>query len=305
MSSSVTNTQDWRGKLDSLVANFDINTILQSRWVQQTPLWLNILMVVLLAYAFAEFTWRVITPATSYTTTPQHASSGSQQRQAARLDSVSDMHLFGVAKTDQIQQQNIKKTQLRLSLHGVFASTDPAQAVAIISQSKGEAGKAYKVGATVPGGAVVHQVKSNEVILKRNGRLESLPLPRERLSKPITKRSTKRASAVRNVQANQKLRNLQNTFAKNPKKFWRNIRIEPQMDKATNQIKGYSIFHNDPSVMQSLGIKPGDIVTMVDGQSVADPTVGIQLMNKFKSGNRFSLTVERNGQTQAINVNMR
>jgi len=304
MSSLITQTSDWRARAESLLANFDINTILQSRWVQQTPLWLNILMVVLLAYAMAEMTWRIITPSSSTSITASRSNNVAQQRQSARLNTIGDMHLFGIAQNKNVKPQNIKKTQLNLALHGVFASTDPAQSVAIIADGKRAKGRAYKVGDSIKG-SVVFEVKPTEVILKRNGRFESLPLPRERL--PLAnnrKSSSQQSSTVRNVQSNQRLRNLRNTFVKNPDKFWRNIRIEPAIDNATGNVKGYTIRHNDQKVMRAMGILPGDVVTSVNSQPLTDPTVAVGLMEQFKSGKEFSLTVERNGRTQTINVKM-
>ncbi len=304
MSSSVTDTQAWRDKLLSTIDSFDFNAVLQSRWVQQTPLWLNIFMVILLAYALAEFTWRVLTPASTYSISTQQIASQTQQRQSARLNTVGDMHLFGIAQSNKVQQLDIKKTQLRLALHGVFASTDPAQAVAIIAEGKTDAGRAYKIGDNVPGGAVVHEVKANEVILRRNGNLESLPLPRDRLPDSAFKQPAKTVATVRNVQANQKLRKLRDTFVKSPEKFWQNIRIEPAFDAASGKVKGYTIRHNDPAIMQAMGIQPGDVVTGVNGAPLTDPTVAYGLIEQMKSGNEFSLTVDRNGLTQTINVNM-
>lgn len=304
MSSSIIQTNDWRARLESLLTNFDINTLLQSRWVQQTPLWLNILMVVLLAYAMAELTWRIITPSSSSLVTSPQNSNTVQQRQSARLNTIGDMHLFGIAQSNNAKPQNIKKTQLNLALHGVFASTDPAQSVAIIAEGKKAKGRAYKIGDSIKG-SVVYEVKATEVILKRNGRFESLALPRERL--PLgnnRKTKSQRVSTVRNVQSNQRLRNLRNTFVKNPDKFWRNIRIEPAIDNVSGNVKGYTIRHNDQKIMRAMGILPGDVVTSVNGQPLTDPTVAVGLMEQFKSGKEFSLTVERNGQLQTINVKM-
>ena len=304
MSNAIIQTGDWRSRVQAALAHFDFTSLLQSRWVQQTPLWLNILMVVLLAHALAQLTWRIFAPADTAVVTGLRSTPAVARRQAARLKTVGDMHLFGIAKTHTTRPQNIKKTSLNLRLHGVIASTDPAQSVAIIAEGKNAKGRAYKVGDSIKG-SVVYEVKPGEVILKRNGRYESLPLPRERLPQTGKRRNTSRhVMGVRNVQSNQRLRNLRKTFVKNPEKFWQNIRIESAIDNVTGKVKGYTIRHNDQNVMRAMGLRPGDVVTSVNGQALTDPTVFMSLMEQFKNGQEFSLTIERNGQQQVINVKM-
>lgn len=96
------------------------------------------------------------------------------------LKKVATYHLFGDAKKQAVTPQkiiNAPETRLRLKLKGVFASTDTEQALAIISNSK-DKDKIYLIGDEVTIGVSLHAVYTDRVILKRNGKLETLRLPR-------------------------------------------------------------------------------------------------------------------------------
>lgn len=67
------------------------------------------------------------------------------------------------------------KTRLKLELLGVFSDMKTGDGWAIISE-KGGNHKIYRIGAELPGNAILQSVESNRVTLERNGRYESLPL---------------------------------------------------------------------------------------------------------------------------------
>jgi len=79
-------------------------------------------------------------------------------------------YLFG-KHTD--QQKSITLTNSSLTLNGVFVSDDPKTAAAVIAENDNPE-ELYTLGDKVPGGGVLDQVLSDRVILKRNGRLETL-----------------------------------------------------------------------------------------------------------------------------------
>jgi general secretion pathway protein C len=69
------------------------------------------------------------------------------------------------------------KTALQLTLRGVAASLEPRSARAIVAEAGGRE-RQYRVGDTLPGGAEVVEVRPDRVLLRRNGRYETLPLAR-------------------------------------------------------------------------------------------------------------------------------
>src|SRR3984893_2266402 len=99
--------------------------------------------------------------------------------QHAGLDvqSVVSAHLFGVAAPDPSAQDptNAPQSTANLVLTGTIATQDPKRGVAIISD--GGPSKVYSVGDNI-GGASLHSVYLDHVILDRGGQLETLLLPR-------------------------------------------------------------------------------------------------------------------------------
>ena len=102
---------------------------------------------------------------------------------SVNLGQIPGWHLFG----DKAQQPKVVKkkevinaptTPLALTLQGTFLSrSKTGGSWAIISSSDNEQAM-YQVGDEIPGGATLFAVEPFQVILERNGRHESLPLPR-------------------------------------------------------------------------------------------------------------------------------
>src|ERR1700730_17678766 len=93
------------------------------------------------------------------------------------IQSVASAPLFGIAAADPSAQDpaNAPQSTANLVLAGTIATQDPKRGVAIISE--GGASKVYAVGDRI-GGAALHSVYLDHVILDRGGALETLLLPR-------------------------------------------------------------------------------------------------------------------------------
>src|SRR5476649_809322 len=102
-----------------------------------------------------------------------------QQRAGLDIQTVVSAHLFGVAVADPSTQDpaNAPQSSANLLLAGTIATQDPKHGVAIISDA-GSASKVYSVGERI-GGASLHSVYLDHVILDRAGALETLLLPRQ------------------------------------------------------------------------------------------------------------------------------
>src|SRR5262249_22070497 len=100
-------------------------------------------------------------------------------RRRTNVAVIANAHLFGAhAAPVSADPANAPQTDMRLGLTGVIAGEDPSTRVAIPGESASSA-KVYGTGDTVPGGAKLHAVYADRVILDRNGQLESLPLPHQ------------------------------------------------------------------------------------------------------------------------------
>ncbi|NND81263.1 MAG: hypothetical protein HKN50_02415 [Gammaproteobacteria bacterium] len=92
-----------------------------------------------------------------------------------RVNDILSANLFGNPAPVQVVRQ-APTTTLNLKLQGILSASDSAMARAII-QTGNKASELYSVGETIKGaGASVKEIRASEVILNRNGAIESLPL---------------------------------------------------------------------------------------------------------------------------------
>ncbi len=277
------------------------------------PKFVFVLLIVLITQTFAELTWE-------FFSAEQKSASAYNNNQfdyvktevlITNLKKVSSYHLFGDAKQQLVVQQkviNAPETRLRLDLKGVFASTNASQALAIISSSKGK-DKTYQIGDKITGGALLHAVYADRVILKRNGRLETLRLPKPKVdSKAFYRSSSSEMSQLSNLTGtqinqsqSQRLRKMRNTLLKDPSKVWQQVRINPVMKNG--KVLGYTLAHNDQRLMKALNLRKTDIITGVNGQSLSDPATLYGLMNSLSEQQSLEMTIERNGRQQTIQLN--
>jgi len=96
------------------------------------------------------------------------------------LEQVAAIHLFGDAVATQAVARPVPtempKTNLKLVLVGAMTNSDPKKASALISADNQS--KRYFIGDNIAGGAVLHEVLSDSVVLLRDGRYETLFFPR-------------------------------------------------------------------------------------------------------------------------------
>jgi len=281
----------------------------------RAPFWVSMGFVVLIAHGAAEMTWFLFSP--KETGSSSIATGKGQQLKAlagqARLRSVVDQHMFGVAQQTKARAVteaapiDAPKTNLKLVLKGVFASNDPDKAMAIIADAAGKE-KLYRKGGQVPGGATVHAVYPDRVILERNGRFETLYLPRQRLpenavvARPLNTRASSQSNTRLSADTSRKLQDIKQMIKKDPQSLWKQVRIEPVIQDG--KIQGYKLSHNDAQLMRSIGIQNTDVITAVNGYSLDDPAVLYELMSEFDTASEISLTVERNGGTEVLVIHM-
>lgn len=75
---------------------------------------------------------------------------------------------------------DLPESQLNVSIVGLFYSTDPAKSHVILKVDGGEQ-KVYAPGDQLSAGVSLYRIHQNGIVLKRQGELESLSLPRTRL----------------------------------------------------------------------------------------------------------------------------
>ena len=89
------------------------------------------------------------------------------------------------AKARPVVQAVVPKTRLSLKLHGMVGSETPNLARALVSVGN-KWPKSIGVGETVEGTeAKIYRIEEDQILLERNGKIESLSLNRAELSAPL------------------------------------------------------------------------------------------------------------------------
>jgi general secretion pathway protein C len=267
-------------------------------------------MILVFTSSLADLTWMAFSVDSSSATNSrpqqQFARKTSQNNQTVSLRQVASFNLFGKAKQqsvipDNSEIDNAPNTSLQLTLKGLLAVDEASRAIAIIADSRGKE-KPYLVGDMLPGNAKLHSIYPDKVILSRAGRLETLRLPKTKLSKGAVVRK-QMSTKTRQVRAGSSLKSMRDNLIKNPQDIWKNIRIEPKMSKSGG-IQGYTLSHKDKQLMRSLGIRKTDIITAVNGMPLNDPTSLYQILDVLKTTQQLNLSIIRNGSEETLNIDM-
>jgi general secretion pathway protein C len=224
------------------------------------------------------------------------------QQHGVDIQSVVSAHLFGIATVDPATQDpaNAPPTTANLVLSATIATQDPKRGVAIISD--GGPSKVYSVGDTV-GGASLHSVYLDHVILDRAGVLETLLLPRllgpGMHGPPVVRRTGADPRTVAAVD------NIRRMVQQDPSILDQVMRTVPSYDNVAGKLRGFRAYPGrNRLIFTKLGLKPGDLVTAINGTPLDDPQRSQEVFNTIQSSDHATVTVERGGQRQDITLNI-
>jgi general secretion pathway protein C len=272
------------------------------RVVKHLPAIVTAVLTVLVAWQLARVTWLLL-PRADNATAPVTVDVATLLPDSRGVDAqrIANAHLFGeavAAAPDESDLENAPKTTIPLVLSGTIASNDPSKGFAFIGESAAAA-KFIKVGDSVAGQAKLHSVFTDRVILDRSGRLEALHLPRNTTLGAARPAMAARPAAPPPGQFADNLRRIAET---NPSAFSEVIRPQPVF--AGGVQKGYRVYPGrNRQQFASLGLRPGDLVTSINGTALDDPARGNEILNTLTLSDQVSVTVERNGQTQQLTLN--
>jgi len=225
------------------------------------------------------------------------------QRTEFDAQSVVSAHLFGVAAVDSGPQDpaNAPQSTANLVLAGTIATQDPKHGVAIISD--GGPAKVYSVGDNI-GGATLHSVYLDHVILDRGGALETLLLPRllgpGMRAPPVVRRSG--GGDPRTVAA---VENIRRMVQQDPGILDQVMRVVPSYDSAAGKLRGFRAYPGrNRQIFSRLGLKAGDLVTAINGNVLDDPQHSQDVFNTIQTSDHATVTIERGGQKQEITLNI-
>ena len=178
---------DARRVLNQWPPQFDPPKWLSGFYQQWLPQLVMLLLVILIGQQAAHLTWRLVPlPPVQQMLVSDVAglepSLGAEQSPTELAKAVAELHLFGIAGAQKtavrpVVDNKTPETNLKLSLHGVFAEEDPTAGAAIIGKS-GSTQNYYQVGAEIMTGVKLQAVYRDRVVLSRDGRSEVLKFPK-------------------------------------------------------------------------------------------------------------------------------
>lgn len=278
------------------------------------PPWISLVLVLLLAWLLADFVWnlwpRSEQPlATSTQDSPARTGSATTPMNPAALKNA---NLFGAFQAseqqavDPVDVVDAPETRLRLILKGTVADKDQSRAFAIIGEGAKGDDTVYWVGDSIPGNASLYSVHADKVLLRRAGKLETLTLKTllEKSSGTAQRAPTRNVS--RQAEAATKSTNigqLRQQLINNPAQITDIIR--PQPVYANGRQMGYRVYPGrDRQKFVELGLRPGDLVTEINGTALSDPAQGQQLLQQITQSDVINLTIQRSGQTETLTLRM-
>jgi general secretion pathway protein C len=263
------------------------------------------MIVFAIAWTIANSVLNLMAPHTSQNSITTQTSSGTSTNRAEqartkqqRIESLISNQLFGSAETTKKNSaariEKTTATRLPLTLNAVFIANDNIGSGAIVTQS-GKKSALYTVGDNLPGNAQLIEVYQEEVILLRAGRREALAFqktkfaPVEGIQRLVNANPIPRKRTVENIDDIEKFTGTsgEDTIA--------------ALGLETNAGEGYKIRDLSKSpYLQQAGLRAGDIVLSINGQSLGDMKRDRLEFNNILALDSASIKLQRNGEQMTI-----
>ncbi|ATF09476.1 type II secretion system protein GspC [Candidatus Enterovibrio altilux] len=275
--------------------------------------WFTYVLLLLLAWTLGRLVWFwVIPPANSIPLSSSDQWSVGHVVPSHQIEQIINQHFFGrFSKEATLGETKFKpiidapQTRLHFTLVGVVTSSEPEHGLAVIANRSVQ--KIYGIGETIEEtNIILHQVQSNHVILRNNGRDETLMLngldynPAEQTN-PATHR--KEAVSVKQNTGQPDLSNVKAEIMNDPQALLKYITWSQERNQYG--LIGYRIDPgNDSRLFQEAGLQSGDIAVNLNGADLTNPAEMNRIWLSLSHVSEISLTVKREGQLHDIYISL-
>lgn len=207
---------------------------------------------------------------------------------------------FGKVAMSEDAPEMVGETSLGLTLLGVTIA-NPVSASRAIIRSSDNTTESYWVGADVTETAQLVEVNKGFVVLQVDNRLETLSFAASDQANPtasgggpdlrnmIPRAATSAAPAVSNA-PDAVIARYREAIHQNAQGVMDRLGLEQSE-------RGYLISANASPGVRQAGFRPGDVVTMVNGQQVGDMDTDRRFFDEVAASGRARVELEREGQT--------
>lgn len=284
------------------------------RGLNLAPRLLSLALLGLIGLELARVAWLMVPDGPAWTApAPSTVSIQRPDRSGFSLDNLLAAELFGPYRpqaqpeTAELNPEDAPDTKLRLTLRGIVAAETAEDSRALIESNPNDL-EPYSIGMAIPGGATLHAIYPDRVLLRRAGRLETLRLEKDEPSDPnavvaLPPASAGSAANVLDYETAQKLSDIRSELLQDPTKASQYMRMQPA--RRNGELVGYRIYPGrNRELFREVGLRPGDIITSVNGVELNNPSRSLQLLGDLSQANNIDLTVERAGNLQNYSVTL-
>src|SRR5689334_15397525 len=296
------------------------------RFSERYVMALNLALVALLAYVLALSVNDIVLGRVSGGGGTQLASlaASGPAAPAARTrtfyDAIVHRDIFNLEPT--VEAPAVVATNLHIKLVGTSSLT-LSQPFIIVEDDNNHEQSLYRMGDEIPDAGKLVGVYKDHAIIMHQGRRVSLEMPADQNGSPVDlprpfglpggpmrHNSLRRPliqNGVREVEPNNYVldRSTVNSNLNNMASLFTQVRAIPNLGP-NGKSNGFKLSEIQPdSIFQQIGLRDGDVLTGVSGQSVGDPTKAVQLLTDLRNQNSISLTVVRDGQPVQLQYNIR
>jgi len=277
-----------------------LDKLSSNRWI---PLAVNLTALVLLMYGLAQWTWRLLQPATSPASVTQRAVDANQA--SSDLQALLAANMFGQVQTSAsaVNSQQLPLSSLNLVLTGIMAQGKSSFAFLSIN---GAPEAPVSVGQEITGGAILEAVRRDRIIVRRGSALEYVLLKEGDATLPAGSvvTSSPGESAGRSIQSMGGGR-----YNIDRQALTQGMTAETLTQATVAPGAGGLVVREIQSggVFDKLGLKTGDVVRSVNGQPVHGLDDVAKAYAQFAAApqsGRVSVEVVRGGKTEILQYQM-
>jgi general secretion pathway protein C len=259
---------------------------------------LTTVLVIAIAYQLATLTWKLVPGSTPVAVAAPRIGPGGTAP-ATDYSVLIDSRLFGEAADQPAVAAapvvDAPDTTLSLTLKGILSKEGDPNGSVIIANSRSEE-KTYYVGQTIEAadGTTLHSVYADRVLLDRNGRLETLRLPKD-----LTASSGAPMAMPSPLPQAPQPGSLRDVISDNASRLTDIVRLAPHVQEG--QVVGFRVNPGrDRATFEALGLQPGDVVTDINGTVLDDPSQSLQVFQSLGEATQANVTILRDGVPQVI-----
>ncbi len=184
---------------------------------------------------------------------------------------------------------NAPETRLNLTLKGIIHTDGSGVSARALIHGPALPERAFRVNDRLSGNVRVAAIQPDRVLLNRNGRFETLRLPKKESG----------LKAHRDHVTGAALRGLRDEILKRPDRVLAKVTVKPHQRQG--RFVGFQVASGRESgLLESFDLKPNDVITVVNDIRLDSPIKGMQALGSLANLSKLYLEVLRGSKTQTF-----